>query len=53
MFLFTFCVFWYNIHMSRRTKINEKSFTTDLIFEIHYVDIDVEVDHEMYDDEEF
>ena len=53
MFLFTFCVFWYNIHMSRRTKRNEKSFTTDLIFEIHYVDIDVEVDHEMYDDEEF
>ena len=39
--------------MSRRTKRNEKSFTTDLIFEIHYVDIDVEVDHEMYDDEEF
>ena len=53
MFLFTFFVFWYNIHMSRRTKRNEKSFTTDLIFEIHYADIDVEVDHEMYDDEEF
>ena len=53
MFLFTFLHFWYNIHMSRRTKRNEKSFTTDLIFEIHYVDIDVDVDHEMYDDEEF
>lgn len=41
--------------MPRRTKRNKKKkpFTTDLQFEIHYVDIDVEVDHEMYDDEEF
>ena len=39
--------------MFRRTKKNKKLFTTDLIFEIHYVDIDVEVDNEMYDDEEF
>ena len=39
--------------MPRRTKRNKTSFTTDLIFEIHYVDIDVEVDNEMYDDEEF
>lgn len=40
--------------MPRRTKRNKKkSFPTDLQFEIHYVDIDVEVDHEMYDDEEF
>ena len=39
--------------MPRRTNRNKKPFTTKLQFEIHYVDIDVEVDHEMYDDEEF
>lgn len=43
----------YNIYMSRRIKRNKKSFLTDLQFEIHYVDVDVEVDHEMYTDEEF
>lgn len=40
--------------MPKKTKkVQEKPIDLNLRFEIHYADIDVEVDHEMYSDEEF